>query len=298
MVAPGHAPGPVMSRALVTGGAGFLGAAVVRALQAAGAAVDVLGTSSRDDAITPARLAALAPPDLVVHCAGGSSVGASLADPAGDFAKTVPPFAAVLEDVRVRAPGARVVLLSSAAVYGDAAQVPTPETAAAAPLSPYGVHKLMCEQLCSSYGRSFGVASTVVRLFSVYGPGLRKQLLWDACGKARAGELVFAGTGDEQRDWLHVSDAAALIVAAGARATPEVPIVNGASGAGIAVREVVGQICRELGAAPPQFSGAVRRGDPTRYVADISRARALGWSPRVELARGISEFVAWFAEQA
>jgi UDP-glucose 4-epimerase len=286
-----------MKTALVTGAAGFIGTAVVRALTAAGYTVRIAGTGSRSDPLTPERIAALDGFELLVHCAGGSSVGASLQDPLGDFEKTVPPVARLLEHVRTRMPGARVVLVSSAAVYGDAEQLPTSETCRIAPLSPYGSHKRMCEELCLSYGRNHGVASVIVRLFSVYGPGLRKQLLWDACRKARAGDVTFAGTGNEERDWLHVDDAASLILAAASHAAPEVTIVNGASGTAVRVRDVVGQICRELGAPAPRFSGSARPGDPQRYVADITRARALGWSPQIDIVRGISQFVAWFREQ-
>jgi UDP-glucose 4-epimerase len=286
-----------MATALVTGGAGFIGAAVVRALGAAGHRVSIAGMGWRTDPLTPERIAALAPElDLVVHCAGGSSVGASLQDPYADFAKSVEPFACLLHHLRSRA-GVRVVLLSSAAVYGNAVEVPTPETAPVSPISPYGIHKQICEQLCMSYGRTFGVASVIVRLFSIYGPGLRKQLLWDACRKARAGDLVFAGSGDEHRDWLHVDDAASLILAATPQASPEAPIFNGGTGVGARVRDVVESICRELGVDAPRFSGTARPGDPSRYIADITRASALGWSPQFDLARGLSEYVAWFREQ-
>jgi UDP-glucose 4-epimerase len=285
-----------MKTALVTGGAGFIGAAVVRAL--GGYAVTIAGTSSISDPLTATRIAALEPNiDLLVHCAGGSSVGASLADPSADYEKTVPPFMRLLEYVKTRARRARVVLLSSAAVYGNAVEIPTSETSTIAPVSPYGVHKRMCEELCLSSACIDGVSSTILRLFSVYGAGLRKQLLWDACRKARAGDVTFAGTGDEERDWLHVDDAAALIVAAAGQASPDVPIYNGASGVGIRVRDVVEQICRELGADAPRFSGKTRAGDPQRYVADITRARALGWAPQIQIERGVSQFVAWFREQ-
>jgi len=278
-----------MRTALVTGGAGFLGTAVTEALEAEGYAVTVLGRSSQTEPLTGATIAtALArDPALVVHCAGGSSVARSIQDPDGERAKTVPPFAELLGQLRDRAP---VVLLSSAAVYGAAAVVPTPETSPTAPLSPYGEHKLACEQLV----RAHGGPAAIVRLFSVYGAGLRKQLLWDACQKATAGVPRFAGTGDEERDWLHVRDAAALILVAARAASSDVPVINGGTGRGTSVREVVGLISRELGAPAPEFSGEVRAGDPARYVADITRARELGWAPRIDVARGIADYVAWF----
>src|SRR5690606_18820395 len=109
----------------------------------AGHTVQVAGTSSTSDPLTAERIATLPASDLVVHCAGGSSVAASVQDPQRDHDKTVPPFRALLEHLARRAPATRVVLLSSAAVYGNAA-VPTPESAPAAPISPYGEHKVQC----------------------------------------------------------------------------------------------------------------------------------------------------------
>jgi len=283
-----------MLTALVTGGHGFIGGAIARALE--GYRVTVAGNLP-DDPLTAERIAALEPVDVIVHCAGGSSVGASLQDPGADFVISVPPFEALFEHVRARMPTTRVVFLSSAAVYGNASRVPTPETTPLAPVSPYGVHKQQCEELCRRFGREHGIASVIVRLFSVYGPGLRKQLLWDACRKAHVGNVTFAGTGNEERDWLHVDDAASLVVAALQHATAQAPVFNGGSGVGVAVRDVVGQICRELAAPAPRFTGEVRAGDPTRYVADITRARALGWSPRIDIVTGVSQFVAWFRTQ-
>ncbi len=287
-----------MRMALVTGGAGFLGTAVVAELERAGYHVAVAGRSATTDPLH-VRLDAVLDPatDLVVHCAGSSSVAASVAEPAREHAKTVPPFATLLERVRARAPHAKLVLLSSAAVYGAATQIPTPETAPLVPLSPYGEDKRACERLCADHGRE-GHAAAIVRLFSVYGPGLRKQLLWDACHKARGGVPHFAGTGAEERDWLHVRDAAALIVRVAADATPAVPVFNGGAGVGVRVRELVELVCRELAAPEPRFTGEVRAGDPQRYIADITRARALGWSPQIELATGIAEYVRWFRDRA
>ncbi|MGE0395420.1 MAG: NAD-dependent epimerase/dehydratase family protein [Kofleriaceae bacterium] len=283
-----------MTRTIVTGASGFIGSAIVRALAAEGHDVHPVGTGSTSDPLTAESIASLGTFDLLVHCAGGSSVGASVAAPLDDFAKTVPPFAMLLEHVRTRSNGARVVLLSSAAVYGDAAELPIAETATLAPISPYGVHKRLCEELCASYGRTFGVASIVLRLFSVYGPGLRKQLLWDAAQKANRGDLAFAGTGQETRDWLHIDDAASLVIAAASHASRDVPILNGATGVSVTVREIVERLFDALGSAAPTFSGTRRSGDPQHYRADITRARSLGWAPKVDVARGVSDYAAWF----
>ncbi|TDA81588.1 SDR family oxidoreductase, partial [Halomonas marinisediminis] len=80
------------------------------------------------------------------------------------------------------------------------------------PMSPYGFSKLSAELLAQEYSQCFGVNSISVRPFSLYGPGLKKQLLWDACNKFSKGIGEFFGTGEEVRDWLHVEDASSMIV--------------------------------------------------------------------------------------
>ncbi len=284
--------------ALVTGAAGFIGAHVQRGLTRAGWQALAAGRGTALPQINAAALAALPELQLVVHCAGGSSVARSVTAPLDDFTDSVPPLAQLFEHVRTRAPAAKVVLLSSAAVYGDARTFPIAETSPLEPISPYGCHKLMCEQLCASYGHNYGISSAILRFFSVYGPGLRKQLLWDACQKAQRGERLFSGSGQEVRDWLHIDDAVALVLAVAAGAAPSVPVVNGGTGVATPVAAVVTQLFAALDAGAPAFAGGGRVGDPARYIADITTARALGWSPSVSIVDGVAEYVRWFREQA
>lgn len=150
-------------------------------------------------------------PDVIVHCAGGASVGFSVEHPAADFDMTVRTTSHVLEFIRLHSPATRLVYPSSAAVYGQVKNLPITEDTPLNPMSPYGLHKQMAESLCQLYSLQFGVLSAVVRLFSIYGNGLHKQLLWDACQKFSSGKNIFFGTGKEVRDWLHVEDAARLL---------------------------------------------------------------------------------------
>jgi len=235
-------------------------------------------------------------PSAIIHCAGSGSVAYSIEDPLADFERTVTTTAHVLEYVRTLAPSCSVVYPSSASVYGSAESMPIREDSRTAPISQYGVHKLMAEQMVASYTRQFGISATIVRLFSVYGCGLRKQLLWDACRKLASNDLVFMGTGDEVRDWLHVEDAAELLMTAVENASPECPTVNGGSGNGATVCEVVARLADGLlpVGALPTFSGVRRTGDPSRYVADIEGAKAWGWQPRHGWKEGIEEYAAWW----
>jgi UDP-glucose 4-epimerase len=161
------------------------------------------------------------------------------------------------------------------------------------------VHKRIGEELCRLYGAQFGVPAVVIRFFSVYGPGMRKQLLWDASNRLRAGDAAFSGSGTETRDWLHVEDAAALIARAGALASADCPIMNGGTGAGVSVAEVLRALAAGLGMRDaPRFNGERRKGDPASLVADISIARATGWRPQVSWQEGVREYAAWHLANA
>ena len=104
------------------------------------------------------------------------------------------------------------------------------------------------------------------------------------------------GTGDEVRDWLHIEDAAELLVTAVEHASIECPIVNGGSGVGTNVRELLARLaCGFSGTEQEiEFSGERRAGDPTQYVANIDAAKAWGWSPKLSLTEGIAEYIAWW----
>ena len=237
-------------------------------------------------------------PQLVVHCAGSGVVGASLTAPYVDFQRTVDSTAAVLEYLRADHPRATLVLPSSAAVYGVADTLPMAEDSPLRPASPYGVHKKIAEELVCEHAARYGLDAAIVRLFSVYGEGFRKQLLWDACRRIRANETLFFGSGAETRDWLHVTDAAALLETAAAHAAPRCPIVNGGCGAPVTVRAVVQELFRLLGRSDePTFCGTQRPGDPLHYHADMRKAHAWGWRARVGWREGLARYVAWFQQQ-
>lgn len=239
-------------------------------------------------------------PELVFHLAGGSAVGASLQSPLEDFRRTTSTTATLLEWLRGSAPRARLVSASSAAVYGDTQGAAAHESSLPAPVSPYGYHKWMMEQLCQEYSRIFGLQTAVVRLFSVYGEGLRKQLLWDCAAKlvAPGAHIELGGTGEELRDWVHVDDAVAMLSGVAGLASESSPIVNGGSGTAVAVREIVTQLAAALGHPKRiEFSGVCRPGDPRALVADTARLRATGHACKVPLKAGVTRYAEWFIHE-
>ncbi|PZV09635.1 MAG: nucleoside-diphosphate sugar epimerase [Leptolyngbya sp.] len=299
--------------ALVTGAFGAVGRYVAAALAARGYAVIGLGhgTWSVDDQstlgiaqwlegdVSPANLGQLETlPSLIVACAGGSSVGASVHAPYVDFQRTVNSTVAILEFMRLRCPEAALVYPSSAAAYGVVEQLPIREDSPLCPSSPYGVHKKIAEEIIAEYSRFFGLKTIVVRLFSVYGEGFRKQLLWDACHRIAANETTFFGTGDETRDWIHAADAAELLIEAAAYAATTCPVVNGAYGEQVTVSTILTQLFVLMNRGDlPQFSGEIRAGDPRHYHADVSKALAWGWQPNVAWQEGLRRYVAWFKDE-
>ncbi|HMP75023.1 MAG TPA: NAD(P)-dependent oxidoreductase [Kiritimatiellia bacterium] len=295
----------------VTGAAGFIGRHVCVELLRRGDIVAGVGRLS-NSGVPPRGLAAwsagavnrealrdlaahVGAPDAVLHLAGGGTVGDSIARPREDYRENVGTVAEVLEFARGCASAPVVVLASSGAVYGRVDSDCIPEDTPLSPVSPYGLHKWMAEELCRTYGRTHAIPVAVVRFFSVLGPGLRKQLLWDAARRVERGEPVFDGTGEEVRDWLHVSDAVRLLCIAAEHASSGCPVINGGAGRGVRVADMLDM----FGACgdprwQPRFTGSVRPYDPPRYVADIRRARAWGFEPRVDLQDAVAEYARWF----
>lgn len=236
-------------------------------------------------------------PDLLLHAAGGGSVGFSLKHPALDFHRTVETTLSALEYIRVRSPKTRIIFPSSTAVYGSVPKGRIAETSPLHPASPYGSHKQAAEQLCESYAVHFGVRISVLRFFSIYGNGLTKQLLWDICNQFNSGPetITLHGTGDEIRDLIHIEDAVRLMIPAADRANDRFWPINGGTGTGTTVREIADAIRSAYDPARKiQFSGSVRDGDPLYFQADTARAESLGWKPRHEWRQGVAEYVAWY----
>jgi UDP-glucose 4-epimerase len=292
--------------ALVTGAAGFIGRHVARHLASEGWKVMGIGHGEapspdscvsywQRSSVTKQALLELPDlPNLVVHCAGSGSVAASIADPDTDQKKTVESTRELLEYIYLKSPQASIVYPSSAAVYGVCEPRPISIDSALHPVSPYGKHKSDAEALIHTYGKR-GLKVAIVRLFSVYGHGLKKQLLWDACQRISAGEYLFFGTGDETRDWLHVSDAASLLAIAAGKASVDCPIVNGGSGIATANKDLLLHISNAIGSSvEPKFNQQTRQGDPMHFLADITNAEAWGWKPNITLTEGVQDYVNWF----
>jgi UDP-glucose 4-epimerase len=303
---------------LVTGGAGFVGATLVRRLAASGYQVRVLDNLSTGD---PAHLAgvpadlvkgdirdpgtvadALAGCSAVVHLAAAGSVTGSVTDPVANFEVNVAGTFRVLDAAR-RHGVARVVQASTGgALIGDATP-PVDERSLPRPLSPYGASKLAGEGYAHAFARTYGLRTVAVRFGNVYGPwcGRKRGVLnafFTALHDGRP--LVIYGDGTASRDYVHVSDIAAALQLA--LENPDVPggtVLHAASGAETTVAELAGLCCRAAGRPghPVEYRPA-RAGEVGRNFARCDLARQLlGYSPAVRLADGIPALWRWFADE-
>jgi UDP-glucose 4-epimerase len=295
-------------KALVTGGAGFIGSHLADALVAGGHEVHVVddlssgrvenlevalarGAELHVEDVTDAAwmidLAGIVRPDVVFHLAAQIDVRRSVDDPAFDAGVNVAGTAAVLDAAR-RAGTERLVLASTAAVYGVPHELPTTESAPVAPLSPYGASKAAAEEYLGVYGRLHGMSTLALRMANVYGPRQDPHsesgvvAIFSAAAAAGYPAVVF-GDGLQSRDYVHVSDVVAAFVAAGASRASGV--LNISTGRETSVLEVADGLGLAIQYAPR------RTGEVERSCLDPTAAREqFGWQARTSLLDGLRPF--------
>lgn len=312
------APERVIERAIVVGGAGFIGSHLVRVLVESGVEVtsidrdprgrlDGSGAHSIQADIALGDLALTAqlaeePVDVVFLAVGTGFVPRSLEHPWADLESNVGTVLAVLETLRQHAspPIPVIVHCSSVAVYGEARHVPMTEQHPTEPLSPYGVSKLSAERYLRLYSVIHSYPTLSLRLFSVFGPGQRKLVVHDLAERLLSGEapLIIEGSPDVTRDYVYVGDVARCAHRLAAAAPARGEAYNVCSGVGTplsALAEHLRELCGSR--AEIHFTGTLRTGDPVRFVGDPSKAAALGARCRSDLESGLRETVAWLRQR-
>lgn len=307
-------------RALVTGAAGFIGSTLCERLLADGWSVRGVDafTDYYDPAVKEQNLAAalahpafelvradlreaplaplLADTDVVFHLAAQPGVRASWADGFATYDDhNIRATQRLLEAVRQQ-PGTRLVFASSSSVYGNPDRVPTEETDATRPFSPYGVTKLAGEHLCRAYADNFGVSVAVLRYFTVYGPRQRPDMAIHRLIEAarRGTPFTLFGDGSQIRDFTFVDDVVAANIAAALAAVADGLPINVAGGSSTRLVELVAAVGDAVGAQVPIDWREAQPGDVGRTGGAVARAAsAIAWTPRVSLAEGIARQVEW-----
>jgi UDP-glucose 4-epimerase len=287
------------SRVLVTGGAGFIGRRVVRALLAEGHEVTVADLRAFGDPEVRSVTGDLCDPgvperavrpetDVIIHLAAITSVLASVNDPVSTHRLNVDATARLLELARENEV-ASFLLASTNAVVGNVGSAVISEQTVLRPLTPYGATKAAAKMLLSSYANSYGMACASLRFSNVYGPGMTEKdsFVPRLMRAARDGVGVqVRGDGTMLRDLVHVDDAVQGVMAAWA-AGHNGPLILGA-GRSVTVNEMVTAARRVTGAPIPVEHVPVGNGEMPAVVVDISAARAIGYRPVHDLETGMA----------
>lgn len=312
-----------MPRALVTGGAGFIGSHAIERFVAAGydvTALDDLSSGSRDnvppgvelqvlDVSSPeaAGLVSSGRFNVILHLAAQMDVRKSIDDPRFDARTNILGSLNLLEAARALAPQSRPRIIfasTGGALYGDGAPVPSNEETPANPDAPYGVAKLAVEFYLGYYARVWGMETVVLRFGNVYGPrqnphGEAGVIAIFARRIALGQPLAIYGTGEQTRDFVFVGDVADAFLAAATGRIPEPgPVNTRAFNVGTGVETSVLQVAKMLaeaaGATPRIEFKPARSGEVDRSLLGVEKvARQWSWRAKVDLAAGLARTYEW-----
>lgn len=301
---------------LITGGAGFIGSHLAEAMVRAGAKVTVV------DNLAGGALANLAAVrdqvdfhemdirepafeefvrqnrfDAICHLAANAYVPPSVDDPSFDFNQNLAAPFRLLEVLRKAEQRPLLVVMSSAAVYGNPTRIPILESDPTVPISPYGVGKLALERYVAVFSQVYGIQAASLRLFSVFGPRQKKQIVYDFLRKLTAtpNELVIIGNGTQMRDLVYVEDVVQAILKVLESGPLAGEVYNVAAGRGATTLEI-GQAAAQAMQLDPAYvyTGSVRPGDAEKWIASIDAISALGFAPQYTLESGIARVYDWF----
>ena len=313
------------ARALVTGGAGFIGSHVVELLLAEGYGVDLvdnLSSGRRENvpagatlheldigSVDAARLIQSGRFDLICHLAAQIDVRKSVADPGYDAGVNIVGSLNLLEAVRASKHPTRFIFSSTGgAIYGDLVPVPSEEFMPKNPESPYGTAKLSVELYMRYYAQIHGLDTLALRYSNVYGP--RQDPHGEAgvvaifCNRILSGTpLTVFGDGSQTRDYVFAGDVARANLAAARATLPpprelDVRAWNIGTARETSVIELANTLQRAAGSSVPIELAPARPGEQLRSAVSIAKAaRELAWEPKVGLEDGLRETFAWFTQR-
>lgn len=293
---------------LITGGTGFIGSHLASKLNTDNRNVTVLNRESDNkvdmfkniqavfgDVTSKKSLPSFKQFDAVFHLAGIVSVSGSIENPQQTFSVNTVGTQNVLEQCRTDDID-YFFYLSSASIYGEPEELPISEEYSVQPTHPYAATKAAGENLVQGYGAAYNIETTIVRAFTVYGPGQKKDNLIPAVIKqAQTNNHIQLGNIKPTRDFVHVTDLVRAIEALMAQEKTKYDIYNVGSGQENSVRDVVKTILEELNKTDLKIisegDGRSQDVEISRMVSDNTRIRNIGWEPEYDLRKGIANTV-------
>lgn len=298
---------------IVTGGAGFIGSHVVKHLVGKEyklVVIDDLSTSSIDSIksilgkivfvyesiLNTDRIEEyFKETDILIHLAAIPSVEESIKNPIKVFQVNTLGTMSLLDLARKYNIG-RFIYISSAAVYGNPVYTPIDEDHPCKPISIYGISKYSSELLVLNYYRNYGLKCTILRLFNVYGPGMKNGVIYHFIKNMLLNrDIVIYGNGEQTRDFIYVEDVSEAIYYAIRESRDNV--YNIGSGQAKSIKQLFNEIKTMTGSSVKQVYETNRLGDIKHSVADIRKAvNELGWRPRTSLKEGLRKTINYFKQ--
>lgn len=292
---------------LVTGGSGFLGRHLCRALRSERHDVKVLDFKPnaefetllgdvRDEKLTAQALNGV---EAVFHLASYIEAGESVVAPYKYAENNILGTIVLMEKMREMGIK-KLIFSSSAAVYGEPIRVPIFEDDRTLPINPYGMTKLAMEALASSYVASFGFTCAALRYFNLYGPGENHDPETHAIPRfitqiEKGEEVTVWGSGEHKRDYVYIADIVEAHIKALSLPVGKFHYMNLSGKNATSTLELVTMLGELMGKKPNITNQAARPGDPILLFADGSKAKKeLGWESNTDLRRGLEETVKWF----
>jgi len=236
--------------------------------------------------------------ELCINCSGAASVPDSFIHPLRDFFLNTSNVFKMLEAIRRSNLHCKFINLSSAAVYGNPQTLPVKETDQTNPISPYGWHKQQSETLCKEFYALYKIGTVSLRIFSVYGEGLKKQLFWDIYSKTKqANSIDLFGSGEETRDFIYIKDLVKAIEAIYKGSAFEGEVINVASGQETSIKDAATILCDHVRPGiQVNFNGKVKEGDPLYWKADISTLLSYNFNAVYSIQEGLANTAKWLKE--
>ena len=304
-------------RALVTGGAGFIGSNLVKHLCDGGhevVVIDDLSSSGRSEIDPRAKLVVgdvgdrelveklLDKKDVVFHLAALGIISISLEKPEEAFRNNLMNGVRLLEAMRKKGVN-KIVYSSSSSIYGEPKRNPVQEDDSKEPINPYGASKYTFEAALSAYAHSFGIDAMALRYFNVYGPGDEQKPVTRAVPSwiqwALTGDTVWIHWGGQQvKDYIYVDDVCRANIVAANSKLKGFHAYNVGGGVGRKMLDIAMTIKKIIGKDLKIVDKGARPGDPDTLVADISKiTKELGWKPEVDLETGLKQTIEYYKER-
>lgn len=238
--------------------------------------------------------------DVSINASGLGDVSQSLERPLVDFQLNTFNVYKILDAVRLSNKNCKFVNLSSAAVYGNPETLPITEGHHVKPISPYGWHKEMSESICKEFFHLFKIQTISLRIFSAYGPGLKKQIFWDIFqkGKMNVKEITLFGTGRETRDFIYIDDICKAVDIIINNANFNGESYNVASGVETEIATAASLLVKNhFLNTKIVFNGEVKEGNPLYWKADIQKLNNIGFQNQTTIEEGLLKYSEWIRKQ-